>query len=179
MIKNIKIVIIDVDGVLTDGSIYIDANGSETKSFHILDGTGITYLHRVGIKTAIISGRASRAVVHRAQELAITDVYQGITNKLEAYREIQEKYGLRDEEICYIGDDLIDLPILYRVGFPVTVANASPIVKREAAYITKARGGFGAVREIAEMIIKYQDKWHLIMERYLDPKKQVKQNDKQ
>ncbi len=168
MVKDIKIVIIDVDGVLTDGTIYIDAQGAETKGFHILDGTGIAYLHRVGIKTAIISGRTSKAVIHRAKELDIIDVYQGVVNKLEAYKEIREKYGFRDEEICYIGDDLIDLPILYRVGFPVTVANASPVVKQEAAYVTKARGGFGAVREVAEMIIKYQDKWHLIMKRYLD-----------
>lgn len=172
MVKDIKIVIIDVDGVLTDGTIYIDANGAETKGFNILDGTGISYLHRVGIKTAIISGRTSKAVIHRAKELDIIDVYQGVINKLEAYKEIREKYGFRDEEICYIGDDLIDLPILYRVGFPVTVANASPLVKREVAYVTKARGGFGAVREVAEMIIKYQDKWHLIMKRYLDPGKQ-------
>ncbi len=168
MVKDIKIVIIDVDGVLTDGTIYIDAHGAETKGFNILDGTGISYLHRVGIKTAIISGRTSKAVIHRAKELNIVDVYQGVVNKLEAYKEIREKYGLRDEEVCYIGDDLIDLPVLYRVGFPVTVANASPVVKREAAYVTKARGGFGAVREVAEMIIKYQDKWHLIMKRYLD-----------
>jgi 3-deoxy-D-manno-octulosonate 8-phosphate phosphatase (KDO 8-P phosphatase) len=168
MVKDIKIVIIDVDGVLTDGTIYIDAHGAETKGFNILDGTGISYLHRVGIKTAIISGRTSKAVIHRAKELNIVDVYQGVVNKLEAYKEIREKYGLRDEEVCYIGDDLIDLPVLYRVGFPVTVANASPVVKREAAYVTKARGGFGAVREVAEMIIKYQDKGHLIMKRYLD-----------
>lgn len=169
MIKNIKLVIIDVDGVLTDGNIYIDPDGYETKSFNILDGTGIAYLHRVGIKTAIISGRSSKAVTHRAQELDIKDVYQGVQTKLEAYRIVRDKHTLKDEEICYIGDDLIDLPILYRVGFPVAVANASPIVKQHSVYVTKAKGGAGAVREVAEKIIKFQDKWHIIMERYQNP----------
>jgi 3-deoxy-D-manno-octulosonate 8-phosphate phosphatase (KDO 8-P phosphatase) len=164
--KNIKLVIIDVDGVLTDGAIYIDSDGRETKAFHVLDGTGIAYLHRAGIKVAIISGRTCKAVIHRARELCIEDVYQGAKNKLDAYKEIMQKYALRDEEICYIGDDLIDLPILYRVGFPVAVANATPPVKQHSAYVTKARGGYGAVREVAEKILKYQDKWDLIMERY-------------
>ncbi|HHT9138214.1 MAG TPA: KdsC family phosphatase [Candidatus Wunengus sp. YC60] len=164
--KNIKLVIIDVDGVLTDGAIYIDSEGREIKAFHVLDGTGIAYLHRAGIKVAIISGRTCKAVIHRANELGIEDVYQGARNKLDAYKEILQKYALLDEEICYIGDDLIDLPILYRVGFPVAVANASPIVKQHSTYVTKARGGQGAVREVAEKILKFQDKWDFIMERY-------------
>ncbi|MBM4053830.1 MAG: HAD-IIIA family hydrolase [Planctomycetes bacterium] len=164
--KGIKLVIIDVDGVLTDGAIYIDADGRETKAFNVLDGTGISYLHRVNIKTAIISGRTSKAVEHRAKELNITEVYQGIKNKLDAYNEILAKYSLKDEEVCYIGDDLIDLPIFYRVGFSVAVANAMPVVKQYASYVTKASGGCGAVREVAEKIIKFQEKWHVIMERY-------------
>jgi 3-deoxy-D-manno-octulosonate 8-phosphate phosphatase (KDO 8-P phosphatase) len=159
-------VIIDIDGVLTDGTIYIDSEGRETKAFHVLDGTGISYLHRAGIKTAIISGRTCDAVVHRAKELNIKDVYQGAINKLDAYKEILEKHTLRDDEICYIGDDLIDLPIFYCVGFPVSVANASLLVKQHSLYVTNAKGGFGAVREVAEKILKFQDKWHLIMERY-------------
>jgi len=165
-VKGIKLVIIDVDGVLTDGAIYIDADGRETKAFNVLDGTGISYLHRVNIKTAIISGRTSKAVEHRAKELNITEVYQGIKNKLDAYNEILAKYSLKDEEVCYIGDDLIDLPIFYRVGFSVAVANAMPVVKQYASYVTKASGGCGAVREVAEKIIKFQEKWHVIMERY-------------
>lgn len=169
MIKNIKLVIIDVDGVLTDGAIYIDAQGGESKAFNVLDGAGISYLHRSGVKTAIISGRNAAAVVHRAKELGIEDVYQGAKNKIDAYKQLLEKYTLSDKEICYIGDDLIDLPILYRVGFPVAVANASPLVKKHSAYVTRARGGCGAVREVAEKILKFQDKWHLIMERYKKP----------
>ncbi|HHT9109972.1 MAG TPA: KdsC family phosphatase [Candidatus Brocadiaceae bacterium] len=167
--KNIKIVIIDVDGVLTDGAIYIDSSGCETKAFHVLDGTGISYLHRAGIKTAIISGRNSEAVNHRAKELGIEDVYQGTKNKIDAYKKILEKHALRDEEVCYIGDDLIDLPILYRVGLPIAVANASPIVKQHALYVTKTKGGSGAVREVAEKILKFQEKWDFIMERYGKP----------
>lgn len=170
--KNIKLVIIDVDGVLTDGTIYIDAQGCETKAFSVLDGTGVSYLHRAGIKTAIISGRNCDAVIHRAKELGIEDVYQGVKNKIDAYEQLLKKYALQDEEICYIGDDLIDLPILYRVGFSVAVANASPIVKRQSDYVTKARGGYGAVREVAEKILSFQDKWHLIMERYQAPEKE-------
>ncbi len=166
VIKNIKLVIIDVDGVLTNGSVHIDPDGCETKSFNIMDGTGIVYLHRVGIKTAILSGRTSKAVVHRAKELEIEEVYQGYHTKLEAYLKIRDKHALQDKEICYIGDDLIDIPILHRVGFPVAVANASPIVKQQSMYVTKAKGGEGAVREVAEKIIKLQDKWHIIMERY-------------
>ena len=169
MIKNIKLVIVDVDGVLTDGTIYIDSQGCETKAFNVLDGTGISYLHRVGIKTAIISGRNCDAVIHRAKELGIEDVYQGVKNKIDAYEQLLKKYALQDEEICYIGDDLIDLPIFYRVGFSVAVANASPIVKRQSDYVTKAGGGCGAVREVAEKILRFQDKWHLIMERYQKP----------
>ncbi|BBO18906.1 3-deoxy-D-manno-octulosonate 8-phosphate phosphatase [Candidatus Brocadia pituitae] len=175
MIKNIKLVILDVDGVLTDGAIYIDSQGCESKAFHVLDGTGISYLHRAGIKTAIISGRTCDAVIHRAKELNIEDVYQGVMNKIDAYKDILGKYALRDEEICYIGDDLIDLPILYRVGFPVAVANASPLVKKHSVYVTRLKGGCGAVREVAEKILKFQDKWHLIMERYQKPDIQGKE----
>ncbi|WP_211436262.1 KdsC family phosphatase [Candidatus Kuenenia stuttgartensis] len=117
--KKIKLVIIDVDGVLTDGSIFIDSGRREAKAFNVLDGTGISYLHRVNIKTAIISGRTSKAVDHRAKELNIAEVHQGIKNKLDVYNDILGKYSLKDEEVCYIGDDLIDLPIFYRVGFPL------------------------------------------------------------
>ena len=109
--NNVKLVIMDVDGVLTDGKIVLDANGIESKSFYVQDGTAITYLHRAGIKTAIISGRASKVVELRAKELCIEDVYLGIHKKLDAYEQIINKHKIEDSEICYIGDDLIDLPI--------------------------------------------------------------------
>jgi 3-deoxy-D-manno-octulosonate 8-phosphate phosphatase (KDO 8-P phosphatase) len=165
-LNEIKIVIIDVDGVLTDGKIILDANGKESKSFYVQDGTGITYLHRAGIKTAIISGRESKAVVHRAKELCIEDVYQGIHNKIEAYEKILKKHRIKDDETCYIGDDLIDLPILRRVGFSVAVPNAPLELKRSVSYVTSAPGGYGAIREVTEKILKSQGKWDMILSRY-------------
>ncbi len=164
--NEIKIVIIDVDGVLTDGKIILDANGNESKSFYVQDGTGITYLHRAGIKTAIISGRESKALVHRAKELCIEDVYQGIHNKIEAYEKILKKHRIKDNETCYIGDDLFDLPVLRRVGFSVAVPNAPLELKRSVSYVTSAPGGYGAIREVTEKILKAQGKWDMIISRY-------------
>jgi len=159
-------VIMDVDGVLTDGKIILDANGVESKAFYVQDGSAITYLHRVGIKTAIISGRESKVVELRARELNIEDVYLGIHKKLDAYEEILKKHEIKDIEICYIGDDLIDLPILTKVGFSVAVPNAPLEVKERVSYITDAPGGYGAVREVTEKILKSQGKWEAITSRY-------------
>ncbi len=164
--NEIKIVIFDVDGVLTDGRIILDSNNNESKAFHVQDGTGITYLHRAGIKTAIISGRESKVVEYRAKELSIEDVYLGIHNKIEAYEKILEKHKLKDSETCYVGDDLIDLPILRRAGFSVAVPNASLEVKENVSYVTSAPGGYGAIREVAEKILKSQGKWEKIISRY-------------
>lgn len=166
--NNIKMVIFDVDGVLTDGRITYDASGNESKSFSVHDGTGITYLHRAGIKTAIISGRKSMAVEHRAKELNIEDVYQGELVKMGAYEEILKKHKVVDSEICYIGDDLIDLPILRRVGFSVAVFNATSEVKENVSFVTNATGGNGAIREVVEKILKSQGKWDMIMSRYIN-----------
>ena len=156
----------DVDGVLTDGKIILNSNGVELKAFYVQDGTAITYLHRAGIKTAIISGRNSKVVELRAKELNIEDVYQGIHNKIEAYEKILKKHKIKDYEICYIGDDLIDLPILRKVGFSVAVPNAPIEVKERVSYITDAPGGHGAIREITEKILKSQGKWEAITSRY-------------
>ena len=164
--NNVKMVIMDVDGVLTDGKIILDANGIESKAFYVQDGSAITYLHRAGIKTAIISGRASKVVELRAKELCIEDVYLGIHKKLDAYEKILKKHKINDSEICYIGDDLIDLPILRKVGFSVAVPNAPSEVKEEVSYITDAPGGYGAVREVTEKILKSQGKWSAIISRY-------------
>ena len=166
MLDNVKMVIIDVDGVLTDGKIILDANGTESKAFYVQDGTAITYLHRAGIKTAIISGRESKVVEIRAKELSIEDVYLGIHNKLEAYEKILRKHQIQDYEVWYIGDDLIDLPILRKVGFSVTVPNAPSEVKENVSYITNAPGGYGAIREVTEKILKSQGKWDAITSRY-------------
>ena len=156
----------DVDGVLTDGKIILNANGVELKAFYVQDGTAITYLHRAGIKTAIISGRNSKVVELRAKELNIEDVYLGIHKKLDAYEEILKKHKIKDYEICYIGDDLIDLPILRKVGFSVAVPNAPSEVKERVSYVTDAPGGYGAIREVTEKILKSQGKWESITSRY-------------
>ncbi|MGB9807169.1 MAG: KdsC family phosphatase [Thermosulfidibacteraceae bacterium] len=166
-ISKISLLILDVDGVLTGGEILVDDDGKEVKCFNVRDGHGIVMLHRVGVKTAIITGRISKAVDVRAKELGIEIVYQGAHNKLKVYEEIKKKYGFKDEEIAYIGDDVVDIPILKRVGFAVAVSDAHPEVKKYVHYVTRAKGGRGAVREIADMIIRAKDKWEEIIERYL------------
>ena len=162
----IKMVIADVDGVLTDGSITIDASGNELKTFNAKDGSGIKFLHRVGIKFAIITGRQSSAVEIRANELKIKDVYQNSKKKIEAYRKILSENGLKDENVCYIGDDLVDIPVMQKVGFSVAVADSVTEVLEIVDYVTKANGGKGAVREVVEKIIKGQGKWEEITSRY-------------
>lgn len=165
-LDKIKIVISDVDGVLTDNSITIDANGVETKTFNARDGSGIKFLQRVGIIFAIISGRESSAVEYRAKELGIKDVYLGAKKKIDPYQKILSEHNLNDNEVCYIGDDLVDIPLLLKVGFPVAVADAVDEVREIAAYVTKADGGKGAVREVVEKIIKEQHKWDEITVHY-------------
>ncbi|MDF1667169.1 MAG: HAD-IIIA family hydrolase [Planctomycetota bacterium] len=165
--ESVKLVILDVDGVLTDGGIYLDAQGQEFKRFNVYDGTGIKYLQRSGITIAIISGRYSEPTAIRAKQLDINIVHQKSLNKLETLQEILHKTGVREEEVAYIGDDLIDLPVLRRVGFPIAPANARPEVKQVAMLVTKAAGGSGAVREAAEHILRAQGRWAGLVERYL------------
>ncbi len=166
-LSKIRLLILDVDGVLTGGEIVIDDEGRELKYFNVRDGHGIVMLHRIGVKTAIITGRSSKAVDVRARELGIEIVYQGAINKLKAYEEIKEKYGFSDDEIAFIGDDVVDIPILRRVGFAVCVKDAHPEVKKYVHYVTQALGGKGAVREVVDMIIMAKGKWEDLMERYL------------
>jgi len=165
-LKKIKMLVLDVDGVLTDGKIIISDTGHEIKEFNCHDGAGIRYLLRAGLRAAIITGRKCRAISIRAKDLGIEDIYQNAHDKLEAYDHLLEKRNLTDDEICVVGDDLTDLPMMARCGFPVAVANARPEVKKAAAYVTRARGGDGAVREVIEKILKAQHKWQLIMKRY-------------
>lgn len=167
-LRKIKMLIMDVDGVMTDGRIFLDNNGIGSKSFDIQDGQGIVWLHRAGLKTAIITGHNTKIVKLRAENLGISEVHQGALIKTGAFAEILKKYKLSKSEICYMGDDFPDMPIMREVGFGVAVKNARPEVKKCADYITKAGGGRGAVREICEMILKAQDKWKLIMERYAE-----------
>jgi 3-deoxy-D-manno-octulosonate 8-phosphate phosphatase (KDO 8-P phosphatase) len=166
----VRLMIFDVDGVLTDGRIIYHDDGSEIKAFDVQDGHGIKLLQRAGIEGALITGRSSRAVEHRAHDLGITRVYQGARDKLEAYEEILEKTGLKHEEIGFMGDDLIDIPILRRVGFAVTVPNAVSHVIPYAHYVTRAKGGRGACREVCELLLQVQGLWDEVTGRYFrDP----------
>lgn len=165
--QNIKLVIFDVDGVFTDGGIVLDEDGRELKRFNVYDGTGVKYLLGAGIQVAILSGRFARATEVRAEQLGIGLVIQKSLDKREALKHIQTQTGVREEEIAYMGDDLIDLPVLRRVGYPIAPANARPEVKAVAELVTKARGGHGAVREAAESILRAQGRWSGLVEQYL------------
>jgi 3-deoxy-D-manno-octulosonate 8-phosphate phosphatase (KDO 8-P phosphatase) len=165
--KNVKLLILDVDGVLTNGQIIFGRDGELMKEFHAQDGMGITLAHKAGIKVAIITGRDSQMVTLRSAELGITDIYQGAMSKTQALAELMDKYKVRAEEIAYIGDDLNDLPVMIRIGLPCAVANAVPEVKEHARFVTSHAGGNGAVREVIEYILKAQDKWASILACYL------------
>lgn len=164
--RNIKFLILDVDGVLTDGCIILDNEGNEFKSFHVRDGHGIKMLMRAGIKVALITGRYSKVVDRRAHELGITEVFQKCRDKRIAYSQLAEKYSLNDNEIAYIGDDIIDIPLLKRSGFPVVVADADDEVKAVAKMITKKVGGRGAVREVCDFLLKAKGLWQDIINGY-------------
>ena len=166
----IEILLMDVDGVLTDGSlIYVplaDGTVVEAKAFHASDGAAIGFARRAGIKTGIISGRGSAG--QRAEELKMDFIYQGLgRRKLSALEEILARTKTPAERICFVGDDLQDIPILTRVGFPVAVANAYPEVLSKVAYVTRETGGRGAIREVVEMILKAQGKWDAAIAEFL------------
>lgn len=156
--KKIKLLILDVDGVMTDGSIILDSQDNEIKAFHVRDGHGIKMAQGVGIEIAIISGRESRVVERRALELAIKEVYQKALNKIDVYEKMLKKFGLKDDEVAYIGDDINDMPLLKRVGLSIAVADADKRVKEIVDYVTEIDGGRGAVREVIDVILKAQGK---------------------
>jgi 3-deoxy-D-manno-octulosonate 8-phosphate phosphatase (KDO 8-P phosphatase) len=158
--KKIKLLLLDVDGVLTDGSIILDSRGNEVKAFHVRDGHGIKLAQRAGIEIGIITGRKSEVVNIRARELGIQEVHQGAHDKIIVYDALMNKYGLSDDEVAYMGDDIVDLDIFKRVGIAVTVADCDPSVKPHADLVTKAAGGRGAVREFINLILKNRDKHH-------------------
>lgn len=162
----IRCIILDVDGVMTDGSITYDSNGVESKSFHVRDGHGIKLAVRAGIRFAVITGRESSIVNLRAKELGIENVYQGAKRKMEAYDKLLNKLNLSDEEIAFIGDDLIDLPILRRVGLSAVVADADLETRAQVDLVLTQPGGRGAVREFIEIILKAQSKWQDVTKRY-------------
>lgn len=166
----IKMVVFDVDGVLTDGKIIIGNTGELYKSFDAQDGLGISLLRLAGLKTAIITGRSSEIVKLRAAELKIDALFQGARNKLAALRRLREAYAIADEEIAYVGDDLIDLAVMRRVGLACAVANAVDEVKAAAQYVASRKGGDGGVRQVAEAILKARGQWDEILSAYLEEK---------
>jgi 3-deoxy-D-manno-octulosonate 8-phosphate phosphatase (KDO 8-P phosphatase) len=153
-LSKIKLLLLDVDGVMTDGGIYVSNSGDEFKKFNIQDGYGIVKLQRIGINVGIITGRVSNIVILRAKELNITEVHQNLENKLEAYEQIKVKRNLSDSEIAYIGDDEFDLPVLECAGFSAAPSNAVPGVKKRVHYVCTRSGGNGAVREVIDLIIE-------------------------
>lgn len=169
-LSKIRLLLLDVDGVLTDGRIVIDNNGVETKAFNVRDGHGLKMLQRSGMQVGIITGRRSEVVTVRARELGIDIVHQGVRDKLVPYRELLAQLQLADDQVAYVGDDVVDLPILRRVGFSATVADAIEDVKPLVHYVTRCTGGNGAVREICDLFLKETGHWAEVTARYFEPK---------
>lgn len=157
--RRVKLLIVDIDGVMTDGRIVYSIYGDELKFFDVTDGFGISLLNRAGIKTAIITAKKSRIVKMRARDLKIAKAYQGFIDKLIPFDKLLKDFKISTEDICFIGDDLPDIPVLRRVGFAVSVPNALDEVKAIAHYITSKAGGRGAVREVCDILLKSQGKW--------------------
>ena len=168
--SRIRLLLMDVDGVLTDGKLYNvpDAKGNmvETKGFDTQDGIALQWLSWKGIKSGVISGRLSPATVERAKQVHMTYIYQGHIEKIPIFEEILRESGIGAEQVAYMGDDLTDVVIMRRVGLSIATANARPEVKKSAMYTTEARGGQGAVREVIEMILKAQGHWDDLLRKY-------------
>ena len=165
---HIKLLLLDCDGVLTDGRITLDADGDEQKSFHTRDGHGLVLLHRAGLQSGIISGRTSQAVVRRARDLGIAHVRQGTHNKLVEFAEVLTAAGVDAGAVAFVGDDVTDIPLMRRAAFAVAVADAGDETRAAAHYVTRLPGGFGAVREVCELILKAQGHWAELMRRYTE-----------
>ena len=165
-VANIKQFIFDVDGVMTDGKLYMQAHEEAYKVFHVRDGLGLRMLQKTGIKIAVISGRKSNIVTERMHGLGITDVYQGIDDKQTAYCALKQRYNLEDAQIAYMGDDLIDLSVMRQVGLAIAVADAHVLVKQQAHWVTGLNGGCGAVREACEWLMEAQGSLQSVLQHY-------------
>lgn len=165
--KAVRLLIMDVDGVLTDGQIFIRDNGEEIKSFHTLDGHGLKMLQNSGVQTAIITGRDAPSVGIRVRQLGIRYYYKGIHDKRAAYAELLAQAGVAEHECAYIGDDVVDLPVMVRCGLPVAVPEAHPFTHKHAAYVTRQSAGKGAVRELCDLIMAAQGTLQPALEAYL------------
>ena len=165
--KRIRLVILDVDGVLTDGSLYVGDDGEEYKAFNSRDGHGMVMLQHNGVEIAIITGRISKVVEHRMSELGIQHVFQGRKEKLPAFRELLSRLEIPAHDTAYVGDDVVDLPVMAQVGLAIGVQDAHPLVKRHAHWLTASPGGRGAVREVCEMIMDAQGVLDKTLNQYL------------
>jgi 3-deoxy-D-manno-octulosonate 8-phosphate phosphatase (KDO 8-P phosphatase) len=162
----IKLLLFDVDGVLTDGKILLHPDGGESKQFDIKDGAGIVLAHRAGLITGLLSSRSSQATIQRATQLAIRIVRQNVTTKLDAYEQILAEHQLDDSQVAFMGDDLVDLPVLGRVGLAAAPADAVEDVRTRVHWVSRARGGDGAVRELIEVVLRAQDRWMAAVETF-------------
>lgn len=164
--RPVKMLIFDVDGVLTDGSLFYGDDGQEYKAFNSRDGHGIKMLRAAGVESAIITGRTSNVVLHRARNLGISRIFQGADDKLDVYDRLLAETGFRIEETAYMGDDVVDLPVLRRCGFAITVPGAPDLVASQSHYVTRALAGHGAAREACELIMRAQGSWDAQMALY-------------
>lgn len=164
--EKIKLIILDVDGVLTGGQIILDNLANEYKSFNVRDGHGIKMAQRAGITIAIITGRESKVVEVRAAELGITEVYQRALTKMDAYADLTARLGLADDEIAYVGDDIVDIPVMKRAGLSFAVSDAEPYVKDTATMVTERGGGKGAVREVIDYLLMASGRWDMVTGKY-------------
>lgn len=165
----IRLVIFDVDGVLTDGGLHFDEAGRENKVFHSRDGHGLKMLQIAGIELAVISGRSSAAVTHRMDGLGIRHVYQGHRDKLPPFYELLQKVNVAPEQTAYVGDDVVDLPVMLQVGLAIAVQDAHPLVKQHVHWQTPHPGGRGAARDVSELILQAQGKLEEFWQKYLTP----------
>jgi len=170
-IAKIELLVLDVDGVLTDGKIIFNDEGQESKAFNVADGHGMKMLQHYGTKIAVISGRTSNVVAIRMKELGVSLVYQGSRDKLMDLNDALEQLSLSKEQACYVGDDVVDLQIMPHIGFAVAVADAHPLVKKHADLVTKSNGGAGAVREVCELILESKSLLEKALSYYLEEKK--------
>ena len=165
-VSHIKLLLLDIDGVMTDGLITIDDTGRQMQQFHVRDGTGIVAWQRCGLTVGVLSGRSPRSAVHRLTELHVDLIELGHSDKLIGFENLCRRAGVIEDEVAYIGDDLADLSVLCRVGFPIAVADAVPEVREVAEYVTDTPGGHGAVREAVEYLLRSMNRWDDVLERY-------------
>jgi 3-deoxy-D-manno-octulosonate 8-phosphate phosphatase (KDO 8-P phosphatase) len=162
----VRLVLLDVDGVMTDGAVIMHADGSESKGFHIRDGAAIVWAQKAGLIVGLLSARTSGATAQRAAQLAIRTVAQGVTSKLASYEQIIQDAGVTDDAVAYMGDDLLDIPVLCRVGLSAAPADAAAEVRERVDWVSPSGGGRGAVRELIELVLRAQQRWDAIVQDY-------------